>query len=114
MGGPTQNFTPGKVSSTASAIKCADECQKVDLAFSSSQVRNLTVESFFIGLERSQTSPLISAARIFLAKPSLIFFAMSKAVYPCSYCFTAPSRKVIFITRTTLIKVPLIFLRMQI
>src|SRR5664280_842647 len=104
MGGPTQNFTPGKLSSTASAIKCADECQKVDLAFSSSQVRNLTVESFFIGLERSHTSPLTSAARIFLAKPSLIFFAMSKPVDPCSYCLTAPSGKVIFIIQSTSIK----------
>src|SRR6185312_9013838 len=101
MGGPTQNFTPGKVPSTASAIKCAEECQKVDFAFSSSQVRNLTVESFFIGRERSQTSPLTSAARIFFASPSLIFFAISKAVEPCSYCLTAPSGKVIFIIQST-------------
>src|SRR6478672_3762138 len=97
MGGPTQNLTPGKDASIASAITCAEECQKVDFALSSSQVRNFTAASFFIGLVRSHTSPLTSAAIIFLASPSLIFFAMSNAVDPSSYCLTAPSGKVIFI-----------------
>src|SRR6185312_8839174 len=97
MGGPTQNLTPGKVSSTASAIRCAEECQNVDFPFSSSHFKKLTVASSFMGRERSHTSPFTSAARIFLASPALIDFAISIDETPCSYCFTAPSGKVILI-----------------
>src|SRR5687768_7493837 len=81
----------------ASAIKWADECQKVDLPAKSFHVSNCKVESFLMGLEASQTSPLILAASTFLASPSLIDLATSNAVIPSSYFLTAPSGNVMFI-----------------
>ena len=51
---------------------CADECQNVALPSVSFQVNSLTEESDSIGLEESQISPLTSAAKTFLAKPSEI------------------------------------------
>src|SRR5687767_9461483 len=97
MAGPTQNFTPGYNHSTASAIRCADECQKVALALWSSQVSSFKETSSCIGRVASQTSPLTLAAKTFLARPSEMDFATSKAELPSGNSFTAPSGNVILI-----------------
>src|SRR5690348_5059534 len=97
MAGPTQNFTPGNRDSAASAIRCAEECQKVDLPSLSSQVSNFNVLSCLIGRVASQTSIFTLTAKTFLAYPSLIDLAMSRAELPSGYSRTAPSGNVIFI-----------------
>src|SRR5437868_6105675 len=89
--------------STASAIKCAEECQKVDLPSASFHVSSLSEASFLIGLVASQVSPFTFAAITFLARPSLIDFAISNAVTPSSYCLTAPSGNVILIMPCSLV-----------
>ena len=99
--GPTQNLTPGYNASTASAIKCADECQKVFFPASSSQVNNCKEASEVMGLVLSQTSPFTEAANTFLASPSLIDFAIPSAEMPASYCLTAPSGNFILIIGLT-------------
>ena len=99
--GPTQNLTPGYNASTASAIKCAEECQKVFFPASSSQVNNCKVASVRIGLVLSQTSPFTDAAKTFLASPSLMDLAIPSAEIPASYCLTAPSGNFIFIIGLT-------------
>src|SRR6185436_11727378 len=96
-GGPTQNFTPGNKDSTASAIKCADECQNVLLPSASFHVNNFIDASSLMGLVASLTCPFILAARTFLARPSEIDLAISNAVVPFSYCRTAPSGNVMLI-----------------
>src|SRR3954467_12744483 len=91
------NLVPGYNASSASAIKWADECQKVDLPLTSFQVNNLTCASFSIARLASQTSPSTSAANTFLAKPSEIDSAICIEVVPCSYARTEPSGSVILI-----------------
>src|SRR5437899_2023439 len=83
--------------SIASAMRCAEECQKVDLPLLSSQVSNFSFTSFSIGLVASQTCPLISAAKTLRANPSEIDLATSNAVLPFGASRTAPSGSVIFI-----------------
>ena len=97
MEGPMPNFTPGYRASNASAIKWAEECQKVLLASGSFQVSSCKLESSIIGRLASQTWPLTLAARTFRAKPSLILSAISNPVLPCAYSFTEPSGRVILI-----------------
>src|ERR1700733_15515917 len=99
MAGPTQNFAPGNSDSIASAIRWAEECQKVDLPSVSVQVRTFRVASMVMGRVASHTCPLTLAANTFLANPSLMDLAMSNAVTPLSYSLTAPSGKVILIIR---------------
>src|SRR5690606_16827680 len=96
-GCPTQNFTPGNIDSTASAIRCADECQKDVIPPVSAHVSSLSDASSLIGRVASHTSRLISAASTFLANPSEIDFAMVSAVAPFSYCLVAPSGNLILI-----------------
>jgi hypothetical protein len=50
-----------------------------------------------MGLEASTTSLFTLAANTFLAKPSLMDFAMSIAEIPCWYSLTVPSGNVILI-----------------
>src|ERR1700748_2450260 len=97
MAGPTQNLTPGKMDSTASAIRWAVECQKVDLPPGSFQVSRLTDASLRMGRVASHISPLTFEAITFLASPSLIDFAISRELIPSGYSLTAPSGNVIFI-----------------
>ena len=84
MAGPTQNFTPGNVASTASANKCAVECQKVDFPSASSQVMSFNAASLLMEVEASLTTPSIEAAMTFFAKPSEIPLATAMGVMPCS------------------------------
>src|ERR1700733_540015 len=97
MAGPTQNFAPGKRDSTASAIRWAEECQKVDFPSVSVQVSSFSVASVLMGRVASHTCPFTLAANTFLANPSLMDLATSNAVTPFSYSLMAPSGKVILI-----------------
>src|SRR5690606_233493 len=97
MAGPIPNLIPGYSASSASAIRWADECQKVALPSASFQVNRRTLESFSMGREASHTSPFTSAARTFRAKPSEMDFAISNAVVPSAYWRTEPSGRVILI-----------------
>jgi hypothetical protein len=65
----------------------AVECQNVDLPFRiDSSLNKFIAASSLIGRVASMVFPFTLAAMIFLAKPSLIDFAISKAVTPSSYC----------------------------
>jgi hypothetical protein len=50
-----------------------------------------------MGLVASHISPFTFAAITFLARPSLIDFAISMELVPSGYSFAAPSGNVIFI-----------------
>ena len=97
MAGPTQNLAPGYLASMASAIKWAEECQKVDLPSLSSQVSSFSDTSVVMARVASQTCPFTLAASTFLANPSLMDLAISSAETPLSYWRIAPSGNVTLI-----------------
>ena len=88
---------PGNIDCTASAIRCAEECQKVVFPSVSSQVSNLTVASCWIGLERSQTSPFTEAASTFPGQPLADGFGNVHRRNPFAYSLIPPSGNVILI-----------------
>src|SRR6187200_595646 len=96
MGGPMPNLTPGYKISSASAIRCAEECQNVDFPFLSFQVRILIEEASVMGRARSHTSPFTSIANETRAKPSLMLAAISEPFTPRGYSRTLPSGREIF------------------
>src|SRR3954466_6622278 len=97
MGGPIPNFVPGKSASSASAIRCAEECHNVDLPSASFIVSSTSFASSLIGRVASHTSPFTLAASTFLAKPSEMDCAICSAVVPFAYSRTEPSGRVILI-----------------
>ena len=82
MAGPMPNLMPGYNSVSASANRCADVCQKVCLASSSSHLCNFSVLSSVIGRDKSRTSPLTVAANTSAANRGLMLSAICKAVVP--------------------------------
>ena len=90
-------FVPGKRFCTASAIICAEECQKASFPSASSNLYNFISASEFIGRVASHVSPLTPTATTYFANLLLILSAISKPVIPSLYSFFAPSGNVIFI-----------------
>ncbi len=85
-------------------MRWAEECHMVAFPSSSVQVRSCSVASPWMGRVASTTCPLTLADRTFLARPSLMLPAISRAVVPFSYCFTFPSGKVILIMLIAFLK----------
>src|SRR6186713_1872794 len=100
--------------SSASAIRCAELCQKAYLPPSSFHVSNCNEASVVIGRVASQISPLTLAASTLRANPSLMDLAMSIEVVPSAYSLTEPSGSVIFIMGAKVRRFTIVDLRLSI